>query len=137
VIGDQASVRQGGRTLPGLAPVAMQEGRAVADSIIADLSGRARAPFTLVDKGQMATIGRSRAVAETGRLKFTGLIAWLMWLFVHIYYLIGFKNRVVVLFQWFWAYITFKRGAFLILNKEWRSYAKSDRTVVEEIESLT
>ena len=124
VIGDQACVHENGRTLPGLAPVAMQEGRAAADAILADHFGRARKSFQLVDKGQMATIGRSRAVAETSGLKFGGIWAWLTWLLVHIYYLVGFKNRVLVLIQWFWAYLTFRRGAQLIVNKEWRSFGE-------------
>lgn len=127
VIGDQACAQENGRMLPGLAPVAMQEGRAVADSILRDLSGRPRQPFHLTDKGQMATIGRSRAVAETGGFEFSGLLAWLTWLTVHIYYLVGFKNRLLVLIQWFWSYVTFRRGAQLIVNKEWRSFKTKPR----------
>jgi NADH:ubiquinone reductase (H+-translocating) len=121
VIGDQARYEWGpDRTpLPGLAPVAMQEGRFVADFIKRKLSGSSLPEFfKYTDKGQMATIGRSRAVALYKGLEMHGIIAWLGWLFVHIYYLIGFKNRLFVLFQWAWTYLTFRRGARLIVEKE-------------------
>ncbi len=115
-IGDIASFVPEGeqRPLPGLAPVAIQQGRYVAKTIGRDLSGKARKPFRYRDKGIMATIGRSRAVVQSGRLRLDGLIAWLMWCVVHIAYLIGFRNRIVVLFEWMWQYVTFKRGARLI-----------------------
>jgi NADH dehydrogenase len=122
VLGDQACFEENGTPLPGLAPVAMQQGRAAARAILCDMDGKKRKVFHYVNKGQMATIGRSKAVAESGGFKFGGFIAWLAWLLVHIYYLVGFKNRVVVLFQWVWAYATFKRGAQLIVNKEWRMF---------------
>lgn len=122
VIGDQACLMSKGKPLPGLAPVAMQQGRKVAANIEADLEAKSRRPFTYVDKGQMATIGRRKAVAETGSWKFGGVLAWYAWLLVHIYFLIGFKNRAIVLFQWFWSYATYKRGAQLITNREWRSF---------------
>ena len=122
VLGDQAAVK--GESLPGLAPVAIQEGRAAAAAIIADFQGRERKPFRYLDKGQIATIGRSKAVFESGGVKFGGLFAWLAWLLIHIFYLIGFKNRVIVLIQWAWSYLTFKRGAQLIVNKEWRSFQR-------------
>lgn len=122
VLGDQACFMEDGKPLPGLAPVAMQQGRAVARMILSDLAGRPRETFRYHDRGQMATIGRSRAVLEAGRFRLTGFAAWLAWLLIHVYYLIGFKNRVIVLIQWFWAYVTFKRGAQLIVNKEWRSF---------------
>jgi len=109
-------------TLPGVAPVAMQAGRYVAKTILAELEGRPRRPFSYVDKGQMATIGRSRAVVETGRFRFTGLFAWLTWLLIHIYYLSSFRNRLLVLVQWAWSYVTFGRGARLIVNHEWRMH---------------
>jgi len=129
VIGDQAScVDERGMALPGLAPVAIQQGIAVAKNILADLQNRPRRPFHYFDKGQMATIGRRRAVVQTKRLRFSGFLAWLAWLLVHIYYLIGFRNRVIVLIQWAWAYLTFKRGAQLILQKEWRSHPVSVKT---------
>jgi NADH dehydrogenase len=111
-----------GRPYPGLAPVAMQQGRFVARTILAELDGKPRGRFHYVDKGQMATIGRRRAIAETKRLRFAGRLAWWAWLLVHIYYLTGFRNRVFVLIQWAWSYLTFTRGARLIVGKSWRSY---------------
>lgn len=122
VLGDQAHFSTAdGLGLPGLAPVAMQQGRHAALNIRRSLAGQARLPFRYHDKGTMATIGRKRAVAKVGRLEFGGFFAWAAWLFIHIYYLIGFKNRLFVFMQWFWAYMTFRRGARLILDKEWRS----------------
>lgn len=121
VIGDQAHYKWGaeGMPLPGLAPVAMQQGRFVAKLIKKSVhSPRPSERFKYIDKGQMATIGRSRAVAMYKNLHFSGFIAWLAWLLVHIYYLIGFKNRLFVLFQWAWTYLTFRRGARLIVEKE-------------------
>ena len=120
VVGDQALVLQDGEALPGLAPVAMQEGRHAALNVIARIEGRETAPFRYHDKGTMATIGRSRAVVELGRVHFYGFPAWLTWLFVHIYYLIGFRNRLFVLAQWTWSYLTFSRGARLIVEKNWK-----------------
>jgi NADH dehydrogenase len=121
VIGDQAHYEWGPerKPLPGLAPVAMQQGRFVARYIRNTLN-RKRLPsyFKYVDKGQMATVGRSRAVAMFKGLEFSGFMAWTAWLLVHIYYLIGFKNRIFVLFQWAWTYLTFRRGARLIIDKE-------------------
>ena len=126
IIGDQAHVEdQSGQTLPGLAPVAMQEGRHAAKNVLRLFQGQSTSAFHYVDKGQMATIGRSRAVVEFGRLRFGGLFAWLTWLFIHIFYLIGFKNRLFVFIQWAWSYMTFKKGARLILDKEWRSNPRS------------
>jgi NADH:ubiquinone reductase (H+-translocating) len=123
VIGDQAcSTGKDGQALPGLAPVAIQQGRFAARTILADIAGKPRRPFRYFDKGQMATIGRMKAVAQTQQFQFAGLLAWLAWLVVHIYYLIGFKNRLFVIFTWAWAYVTFNRGARLIVQKEWRSY---------------
>lgn len=120
VIGDQAHALQNGKPLPGLAPVAMQQGRHAARNILRRLRGQPTEVFHYVDKGQMATIGRSRAVAEFRGLRFHGLLAWLAWIFVHIYYLIGFKNRLFVLVQWIWAYVTYGRGARLITEPEWK-----------------
>jgi NADH dehydrogenase len=125
VLGDQAHV-QGptGDALPGVAPVAMQQGRYVSRRIRAGLKAADadHPPFVYWDKGQMATIGRSRAVLEAGRIRMGGMLAWLGWLFVHIYYLSGFKNRLFVLFSWAWSYLSFARGARLIIQKNWRSY---------------
>jgi NADH dehydrogenase len=123
VAGDLAHAEdEQGRPYPGLAPVAMQQGRFVAHAILNELAGKPRGRFHYVDKGQMATIGRSRAIVEAGRLRFGGRIAWWTWLLVHIYYLTGFRNRVLVLIQWAWSYLTFARGARLIVGKSWRSY---------------
>lgn len=124
VIGDQANFSHtvDGKPLPGLAPVAMQEGRHAANNIAADLDNLARVPFYYVDKGQMATIGRRKAVAQLGKFKLNGALAWLVWLFVHIIYLIGFRNRLIVLIEWAWSYFTYRRGAQLIIGKDWRSY---------------
>lgn len=122
VLGDQAHFpTKDGKGLPGLAPVAMQQGTHAASNILADLRQRPRQPFVYRDKGIMATIGRKSAIVQIGRLQYGGFFAWLTWLFIHIYYLIGFKNRIFVFAQWAWAYLTFKRGARLILDKEWRS----------------
>ncbi|MBS1961379.1 MAG: NAD(P)/FAD-dependent oxidoreductase [Bdellovibrionales bacterium] len=122
VIGDQAAVRGAdGKPLPGLAPVAMQEGRYVADLVRRGVPAAERAPFRYLDKGQMATIGRSRAVLEFGALRFGGFLAWAAWLFIHIFYLIGFKNRLTVFANWTWSYLTFKRGARLITERDWRA----------------
>ena len=118
VAGDLARfTHQTGAPLPGTAPVAMQQGRHVAHAILGDLQGRPRKPFRYADKGQLATIGRSRAVAQIGSLKLTGFPAWVMWLAVHIYYLTGFRNRLLVVLQWAWSYLTFGRGARLITGK--------------------
>jgi NADH dehydrogenase len=121
VIGDQAHFpTEDGRGLPGLAPVAIQQGRFVADLIRKESkNGGVRPAFRYVDKGTMATIGRRKAVAQIGFLHMSGLIAWYMWLVIHIYFLIGFKNRVLVIWQWFYSYITYRRGARLITERDW------------------
>ena len=127
VIGDMASyTHQTGKPLPGTAPVAMQQGRFVGNTIRNDLKGEPRKPFHFVDKGQMATIGRSRAILDLGRLHLAGFPAWVLWLLIHIYYLTGFKNRLLVVAQWAWSYLTFGRGARLIVNKEWRFGGKDN-----------
>jgi NADH dehydrogenase len=126
VIGDMASVKdQDGKPLPGLAPVAIQEGRHAARNILRDLRGHPRQPFFYHDKGMMATIGRKKAVLQARRFQMAGFLAWLAWLFVHVYYLIGFRNRAVVLLQWAWSYLTFKRGARLIVSHDWKSTSTS------------
>jgi NADH dehydrogenase len=109
-------------TLPGVSPVAMQQGRFIAKTILNDIAGKERLTFSYKDKGQMATIGRSQAIVDIGVLKYKGLFAWITWLFVHIYYLTSFKNRLFVVFQWGWSYLTFRRGARLILNKTWKTF---------------
>lgn len=115
VIGDTATLSEKGKPLPGVAPVAMQEGRYVAKVIGQRVAGKPQAkPFHYFNKGNLATIGRSSGLADFGWLRFSGFIGWFLWLAVHILYLIGFRNRAVVLFQWAWAYFTFQRGARLI-----------------------
>jgi NADH dehydrogenase len=116
VIGDTASTMQDGKLLPGVAPVAMQAGRYVASVITQHVRNPQSqpAPFRYHNKGNLATVGRSFAVLEMGKLRLTGFIAWVMWLTIHIFYLIGFRNRFLVFFQWTWAYFTFQRGTRLI-----------------------
>jgi NADH dehydrogenase len=121
VIGDMAHLEEPGRGLvPGLAPAAIQEGKAAARNILASVKGRPRKPFRYRDKGMMATIGKHKAVAQTGKLRLTGTLAWLAWLFIHILYLIGFRNRFAVFLQWVWSYLFSKRGARLITARDWR-----------------
>lgn len=115
VIGDLASLKdKHGRLLPGVAPVAIQQGRFVAKAIHRDFQGKSRVPFHYFDKGSLATIGRAAAVADFGKLHISGFFAWLSWLFVHIYFLIGFRNRILVMIQWAWSYFTYERSARLI-----------------------
>lgn len=113
---------QDGSALPGLAPVAQQQGKTIARNILRDLKAKKRKPFRYHDKGQMATIGKNKAIVEMGRLKFDGMMAWITWLMVHIYFLTSFRHRVFVLLQWGWSYFTFGYGARLIVNREWRFY---------------
>ncbi|NTU93963.1 MAG: NAD(P)/FAD-dependent oxidoreductase [Chlorobiaceae bacterium] len=121
--GDQACVtHQNGTPLPGMAPVAVQEGKYIGRTILGDLKGRTRKPFRYFDKGQMATIGRNKAIVQFRKLKFDGAAAWLTWIVVHIWYLTTFRHRVFVLMQWAWSYFTLAHGARLIVNKEWRFY---------------
>ena len=116
VIGDMAALAdEKGRPLPGVAPVAMQQGRYVARAIAGRLAGRPIAePFRYRDKGSMATIGRGRAIADLGFLRLSGYPAWLAWLFIHLMYLVQFGNRVLILVQWAWNYLTWNRSARLI-----------------------
>lgn len=115
VIGDQAHFATGdGISLPGLSPVAMQQGRHAAKNIKALLRGQITESFQYSDKGSMATIGRNAAVAELGSFRFSGILAWFAWLFVHVIFLVGFRNRITVLFNWAYAYLTYGRGARLI-----------------------
>ncbi|MCH7473159.1 MAG: NAD(P)/FAD-dependent oxidoreductase [Gemmatimonadetes bacterium] len=119
VIGDMANFsHQTGAPLPGVAPVAMQQGRYAARRIMKLLTGEKPAAFRYVDKGSLATIGRSAAVAKFGRFGFAGFPAWLLWLFVHILALIEFENRVLVAVQWAWNYFTRNRGARLIVGRD-------------------
>lgn len=123
IIGDLASVTQDGRLLPGVAPVAMQEGAYVARLIRGISRGSqsitaGRRPFRYHNPGDMATIGRAAAVADFGRFRMTGWIAWVAWLFVHILKLTGFRNRLLVLVQWAWAYFTYQRSIRLISGED-------------------
>jgi NADH dehydrogenase len=113
-VGDLAAVRHGDGLVPGVAPAANQQGAHAARCIRDDLRGRPRESFRYLNKGSLATIGRHRAVADFGWLRFSGRVAWLLWLFVHVLYLVGFRNRVSVLLQWAYAYFTFERGVRLI-----------------------
>jgi len=115
VIGDLANfAHQGGKALPGVSPVAMQQGRHAARNIAAMIDGRKPQRFRYWDKGSMATIGRNKAVADLNFLHLSGRPAWIVWLFVHIIFLVGFRNRLAVLMEWAWAYVTFNKGARLI-----------------------
>ncbi|HEX2202491.1 MAG TPA: NAD(P)/FAD-dependent oxidoreductase [Longimicrobium sp.] len=118
VIGDLAALSdEKGRPLPGVAPVATQQGRHAAKNIVRTLRGQTRLPFRYVDKGSMATIGRRAAIMETAGVRMSGWIAWMAWLFIHIFFLIGFRNRVTVFIQWAWSYLTWQRGARLITGE--------------------
>ncbi len=122
VIGDLAAAKdESGKLLPGVAPVAIQQGRFVAKLIRDELnlhgSLRTRPRFHYWDKGSLATIGRAAAVAQFGRIHISGFVAWLSWLFVHIFFLIGFRNRLLVFIQWAWSYFTYERGARLITGR--------------------
>lgn len=123
VLGDAAAFthQPGAALLPGVCPVAIQMGKYAAEAIRADLEHRARAPFRYRDKGQLAVIGRGHAVADLGRITAEGFLAWMLWVFVHIFFLIGFRNRVIVLFQWGWSYLTFQRGA-RVITSEWKPF---------------
>ncbi len=140
VVGDQAHYRPEGaqQALPGVATVALQQGRHVAANILADAAGTPRQPFRFRDKGQMAAIGRRRAVMQRGRFHSAGAFAWLMWLLVHIYFLSGFKSRLIVLMQWGWSYLTFARGSRLIVSRDWRSYSDpaSDNHAGDDLEDV-
>ncbi len=115
VVGDMASLKQAnGEPVPGVAPAAMQMGTHAAKNILLSIKGQPRREFSYLDKGTMATIGRSKAIADIRGWHFSGLVAWMMWLFLHIVLLIGFRNRFFVLSDWFWAYLTRERSARLI-----------------------
>ena len=125
VAGDLIAKTQDGKPLPGVAPLAVQSGRYVAKVIRADLQGRRRVPFRYVDKGSMATIGRNKAVAQIGRFRFKGIVAWWLWLMVHLLSLVGFRSRLSVIMEWAFAYLTWQRRSRVILEvpAEPRSFA--------------
>ncbi len=114
VVGDLAAFSQGGKPIPGVAPAAMQGGRYAASAILATIKGGPRKPFRYVDKGSLATIGRAKAVAEIGKLHLSGFPAWLTWCAVHVFFLIGFRNRVLLMLEWGWLYLFHDRGSRLI-----------------------
>ncbi len=118
VIGDAAALEQDGEMLPGVAQVAMQMGNLVAENIVHAIANEALKDFRYHDKGSMATIGRSRAIAQIGSVQLTGFIAWCAWLFVHVMALVGFRNRVAVLLEWAYAYLTYQRSARIILSRD-------------------
>ena len=118
VLGDLAAFKdEQGKMLPGVAPVALQMGKYAAECIVADLRHQPRKPFRYNDRGSLATIGRAAAVAQFPRFKLTGYPAWLAWLFIHILFLIGFRNRILVMIEWAWSYFTYDRGARLITDE--------------------
>jgi len=126
VIGDAANCRgQDGKALPGLAPVAMQQGSFVAQLIEQGVAPSARPPFIYADRGMLATIGRAKAVAQIGRLHVSGLLAWLLWCIVHIFFLIGVRSRLRVMSEWIWYYVTFKPGARLLFEQPEPPHRKS------------
>jgi NADH dehydrogenase len=114
VIGDLASIMTDGKPVPGVAPAAIQEARHAVLNIQRTLEGQAREPFRYRDKGSLATIGRARAVADLRHFRLSGFVAWMAWLVIHVFFLIGFRNRFLVLFDWAWSYLTYERGARLI-----------------------
>ena len=123
VVGDMASVTVGGTPVPGVAPAANQMGDRAARNVVATLRGEPRQPFKYLNKGDLATIGRHKAVARFGRFELEGYLAWFLWLFVHIMYLVGFRNRLSVLLQWAYAYLTYHRGVRLISGEMTRRYS--------------
>jgi NADH dehydrogenase len=128
VIGDLAHFEQDGKLVPGIAPPAMQEACHAATNLVRTMQGQSRLPFVYHDKGMLATIGRGAAVGKVGWFRTSGYLAWLMWLFVHIYFLIGFRNRLAVMIQWAWSYFTFDRGARLITEVPADSPVQADRS---------
>jgi len=134
VLGDLAHTRgEDGHSLPGVAPVAIQQGQFVAERIARRGSGKAPTRFRYHDKGSLAVIGRHAAVAAIGRLRLKGFLAWMVWMFVHILYLVEFDNQVLVLFQWAWSYFTKNRGARLITPSVPLELSTSERPVVEAL----
>lgn len=116
-IGDMTYLEQDGKPLPGVSPVAMQMGRQVAQNIQRALLQQPYDAFRYVDKGSMATIGRNAAIAELGKVRLSGFPAWMAWLVVHLFFLIGFRNRIAAVFNWAWMYFTYQRGARLITGR--------------------
>ncbi|MBA3914011.1 MAG: NAD(P)/FAD-dependent oxidoreductase [Acidobacteriales bacterium] len=141
VIGDLAALNdKHGKPLPGLAPVAIQEGQAAAKNIGRDLAHEPRHNFDYWDKGTLATIGRAAAVGQFGKIHISGFLAWLAWLFIHVFFLIGWRNRLAVLWQWAWSYLTYERSARLITGSDdlpsWSAMMKEERTGVTPPETV-
>jgi NADH:ubiquinone reductase (H+-translocating) len=116
VVGDLMAKTQDGKPLPGVAQLAMQSGKHVAHNIVRSVSALPRLPFRYIDKGSMATIGRNKAVAQIGKWSFTGIVAWWLWLTVHVLFLVGYRSRIAVVFEWGWAYFTWQRRSRVILE---------------------
>lgn len=132
VAGDLAALTQAnGKPVPGVAPAAKQMGRLVAHNIRARLSGGKTNAFTYQDYGNLATIGRMAAVVDLGKLKFSGVLAWWFWLVMHVFFLIGFRNRLVVLLNWWWAYWSYQRAARIILGRGRTGDRASTRRLAE------
>jgi NADH:ubiquinone reductase (H+-translocating) len=125
--GDMVHLDNDGVSVPGVAPAAMQMGDWAARNIVASLEGGPRLPFRYRNKGTLATIGKRRAIAQMRTFRLTGFVAWVFWLFVHIFYLIGFRNRFNVFLSWTWNYLFSKRGARLITQREWKLHREGDR----------
>jgi NADH dehydrogenase len=135
VIGDLAALKdETGKPVPGVAPAAMQQGKSAAKNIRRDLEREPREKFSYWNKGNLATIGRAAAVADFGKIHISGFLAWQSWLFIHIFFLIGFRNRIVVLISWAWSYFTYERGARLITGDQrlpgWNDVPKDESTEV-------
>jgi NADH dehydrogenase len=135
VIGDLTSLQdEHGKVLPGVAPVALQQGKWVAKTIARDLEHQPRRNFHYNDKGSLATIGRAAGIAQFPKFSLSGYFAWLAWLFIHIFFLIGFRNRLIVMIQWAWSYLTYERSARLITGSNelpgWTETRRQDETVV-------
>lgn len=136
VVGDLAALSIDGKPVPGIAPAAMQEGKHAAENIVRWLNGERYRPFRYRDKGMLAALGRASAVADVGRVKLVGFTAWLMWVVVHIYYLIGFRNRLAVLFEWAYKYLTWERGARLITGEQHPLMLRSSPPMLEPPERV-
>jgi NADH dehydrogenase len=134
VAGDQACFNgDDGKTLPCISPVAIQQGKCIAKNIVRDIKGQEREKFKYFDKGQMATIGRSRAIVDLGLLRLQGFSAWVTWLFVHIYFINGFNNRLQIFIKWLISYVTNKKGARIILKNKWKMFERDNE--IEENDS--
>ena len=137
VIGDLAALKdESGQLVPGVAPAAIQQGKSTARNIARDLQGKPRQNFHYLNKGNLATIGRAAAIAQFGKIHISGFLAWLSWLFVHIFFLIGFRNRIMVLIQWAWSYFTYERGARLITGDQtlpsWQELLQQENSAKKE-----